>query len=80
MLLADILKLLMRLEMRCRLGLSVMNRTIVAIGIALFIISSLIFLAILLGKSAPPGYLSANVIWLFVAGIVIILWGLSSKK
>ncbi len=57
-----------------------MNRTIVAVGIVVFIISSLIVLSILLGKSAPPGYLSVNAIWLFAAGIVLVLWGLSSKK
>jgi len=70
----------MQLQMKCTLELLVMNRAIVAIGIVGLIISSLVFISVLLGMVIPSGYLSVRVIVLFVAGIVLILWSLRSKK
>jgi len=66
--------------MICTLELLVMNRTNVAKGIAMLIISSLVLISILLGMVIRPGYLLVRAILLIVAGIVLILWGLSSKK
>jgi hypothetical protein len=57
-----------------------MRKLVTAIGAIMLIISLLIVISILLGVAFPPGYLSANALWLFVAGIVLILWSATSKQ
>jgi len=57
-----------------------MRKLVIAIGMIMLIISSLVIIFILFGMSVPPGYLAANALWLFVAGIVLILWGVASKQ
>jgi hypothetical protein len=51
-----------------------MNKLFVVVGIIVLIFSVLIIISMLLGVSTPPGYLSANAIWLLVGGITLILW------